>query len=87
MGYPLPFLYLRVRRSHLVQDTLQQIANNSSSGSHSSNTNLRKALKVKFIGEEGVDQGGVAKEFFQLLVDEVGIVNHIVGNVTSLAGS
>ncbi|CDJ67695.1 E3 ubiquitin-protein ligase, putative [Eimeria necatrix] len=70
-GYPLPFLYLRVRRSHLVQDTLQQIACNSSRDSHINNTNLRKALKIKFIGEEGVDQGGVTKEFFQLLVDEL----------------
>ncbi|KAL8436633.1 hypothetical protein ACSSS7_001563 [Eimeria intestinalis] len=70
VGYPLPFLYLRVRRSHLLQDTLQQIASNSSTGGRSRNSNLRKALKVKFIGEEGVDQGGVAKEFFQLLVDE-----------------
>ncbi|KAL8443043.1 hypothetical protein Emag_006149 [Eimeria magna] len=70
VGYPLPFLYLRVRRSHLLQDTLQQIASNSSTGGRSRNANLRKALKVKFVGEEGVDQGGVAKEFFQLLVDE-----------------
>ncbi|KAL8271527.1 hypothetical protein Esti_004562 [Eimeria stiedai] len=70
VAYPLPFLYLRVRRSHLLQDTLQQIASNSSTGARSSNANLRKALKVKFVGEEGVDQGGVAKEFFQLLVDE-----------------
>eukprot|EP00798_Chlamydomonas_sp_ICE-L_P005400 gene5400-5623_t len=29
---------------------------------------LRKPLKVKFVGEEGVDEGGVQKEFFQLLV-------------------
>ena len=26
------------------------------------------STQVKFIGEEGVDEGGVAKEFFQLLV-------------------
>jgi ubiquitin-protein ligase E3 A len=32
---------------------------------------LRKALKVKFIHEAGVDQGGVQKEFFQLLVAEL----------------
>lgn len=25
-------------------------------------------LQVKFVGEEGVDEGGVQKEFFQLLV-------------------
>jgi hypothetical protein len=32
---------------------------------------LRKPLKVKFEGEEGVDEGGVQKEFFQLLVRRV----------------
>lgn len=32
------------------------------------NGSLKKPLKVKFIGEEGVDEGGVQKEFFQLLV-------------------
>ena len=31
---------------------------------------LRKPLKVKFVGEEGVDEGGVQKEFFQLLVSQ-----------------
>jgi hypothetical protein len=25
-------------------------------------------MQVKFVGEEGVDEGGVQKEFFQLLV-------------------
>ena len=30
-------------------------------------TNLH-CLQVKFVGEEGVDEGGVQKEFFQLLV-------------------
>lgn len=32
---------------------------------------LRKKLKVVFRGEEGVDEGGVAKEFFQLLTVQV----------------
>lgn len=32
---------------------------------------LRKKLKVVFRGEAGVDEGGVAKEFFQLLVVQV----------------
>lgn len=32
---------------------------------------LRKKLKVVFAGEEGVDEGGVAKEFFQLLTVQV----------------
>lgn len=32
---------------------------------------LRKPLKVVFMGEEGVDEGGVRKEFFQLLVEQL----------------
>ncbi len=30
-------------------------------------TDLKKSLMVKFAGEEGIDQGGVKKEFFQIL--------------------
>jgi ubiquitin-protein ligase E3 A len=31
------------------------------------NINLKLQMKVRFIGEEGVDEGGVRKEFFQLM--------------------
>lgn len=40
---------------------------------------LRKKLKVVFIGEEGVDEGGVAKEFFQLLIVQARSLNFIGG--------
>eukprot|EP00882_Tetradesmus_deserticola_P023656 GHRQ01025760.1.p1 GENE.GHRQ01025760.1~~GHRQ01025760.1.p1 ORF type:complete len:434 (+),score=180.85 GHRQ01025760.1:112-1413(+) len=60
-----PFLLLRIRRgAYLLRDTLMQINNAKNNGS------LKKPLKVKFIGEEGVDEGGLQKEFFQLLVRE-----------------
>lgn len=32
---------------------------------------LKKQLRVQFVGEEGVDEGGVQKEFFQLIVREI----------------
>lgn len=32
---------------------------------------LFKPLRVHFIGEDGIDAGGVKKEFFQLLVAEL----------------
>ena len=32
---------------------------------------LKKQLRVQFRGEEGLDEGGVQKEFFQLLVEEL----------------
>lgn len=34
-------------------------------------SDLRKRLKVVFRGEDGVDEGGVTKEFFQLLTVQV----------------
>ena len=32
---------------------------------------LKKQLFVEFEGEQGVDEGGVSKEFFQLIVEEL----------------
>eukprot|EP00195_Chlamydomonas_chlamydogama_P006855 CAMPEP_0202911740 /NCGR_PEP_ID=MMETSP1392-20130828/55763_1 /ASSEMBLY_ACC=CAM_ASM_000868 /TAXON_ID=225041 /ORGANISM="Chlamydomonas chlamydogama, Strain SAG 11-48b" /LENGTH=556 /DNA_ID=CAMNT_0049602365 /DNA_START=33 /DNA_END=1703 /DNA_ORIENTATION=- len=61
-----PFLVLKVRRGgYLVHDTLVQINRAKEQDA------LKKPLKVKFVGEEGVDEGGVQKEFFQLLVREL----------------
>ncbi|CEM37948.1 unnamed protein product [Vitrella brassicaformis CCMP3155] len=59
-----PYLVFRVRRDSLVEDTLRAL---SSGGVE----DLKKQLKVIFDGEEGVDEGGPAKEFFQLLVQEL----------------
>ena len=59
-----PFLILRVRRSHLVEDSLDALAQQTTAS-------LLKPLRVVFEGEPGVDEGGVRKEFFQLLVDQL----------------
>ncbi|XP_049935460.1 uncharacterized protein LOC116260292 isoform X3 [Nymphaea colorata] len=59
-----PFLILRVRRSNLVADTLRQL-------STSHHDEFKKPLKVIFEGEEGVDEGGVRKEFFEILVRDL----------------
>lgn len=32
---------------------------------------LKKQLVVEFEGEQGIDEGGVSKEFFQLFVEEI----------------
>ena len=32
---------------------------------------LKKQLYVEFEGEQGVDEGGVSKEFFQLVIEEI----------------
>ncbi|KAI9343917.1 hypothetical protein DFJ73DRAFT_841034 [Zopfochytrium polystomum] len=62
-GATNPFFVLEVRRQHLVKDVLDQIRRKEK--------DMKKPLKVKFIGggEEGMDQGGVQKEFFQVLVN------------------
>lgn len=58
-----PHLYLTIRRDHVIEDTLEQLNQRMS--------DLKKPLKVKFMNEEGVDQGGVTKEFCQLIVHEL----------------
>ena len=57
------FVHLTVRRENLIEDTLSQLL--------SGELNIKKPLKVHFAGEEGVDEGGVRKEFFQLIVKEL----------------
>ena len=32
---------------------------------------LKKQLVVEFEGEQGIDEGGVSKEFFQLIVEQI----------------
>lgn len=32
---------------------------------------LRKQLRVEFRDEEGIDEGGLQKEFFQLLIEKL----------------
>ena len=56
-------LQLNIRRDHLIEDTLNELAKNGK--------NLQSELKVKFVGEQGVDQGGVRKEFFILVIRQI----------------
>lgn len=63
MSMQSPYLVLRVRRDHLIRDSLHQLASKSA--------DLKKPLKVHFVGEEGVDEGGVQKEFFQIAISQL----------------
>ncbi|KAF4324329.1 hypothetical protein BBO99_00003235 [Phytophthora kernoviae] len=63
---PSPYLILKVRRDNIVEDAMQQLVHLSSSAE-----TLKKPLKVKFVGEEGIDEGGVQKEFFQILIRQL----------------
>lgn len=56
-------LNLEIRRDNILDDALTQLSSKPKS--------LRKPLKVSFIGEQGIDQGGVKKEFFHVLTEEL----------------
>ncbi|DAZ93940.1 TPA: hypothetical protein N0F65_012886 [Lagenidium giganteum] len=60
-GSVSPYLILKVHRENIIEDSLQQLVRMSPDV-------LKRPLKVKFIGEEGIDEGGVQKEFFQILI-------------------
>ena len=62
------FFLLNVRRDKLIEDTLNAVS--------SREVNLQKQLKVKFVNEQGVDEGGVKKEFFLLLVRQLFDANY-----------
>ncbi|KAI9221135.1 hypothetical protein BC828DRAFT_405199 [Blastocladiella britannica] len=59
----LPFVPLRIRRTHLVEDSLSQLADPT--------LDLKKRLRVQFADEEGIDAGGLTKEWLLLLVREL----------------
>ncbi|CAG4993690.1 unnamed protein product [Parnassius apollo] len=58
------FLNLTISRNHIVRDTMTQISSHDTS-------QLKKPLRVEFVGEEAEDAGGVRKEFFMLLLKEI----------------
>lgn len=57
------YFKVQVRRNYIVQDSLRAIQMN--------NSNLKKSLRVKFLGEPGIDAGGLKKEWFLLLTKEL----------------
>ena len=63
VGATSPYLVIKVRRSHLIGDTLLQMSMRKD--------DLKKPLKVQFVGEDGIDEGGVQKEFFQLIFSQI----------------
>ncbi|XP_047121045.1 ubiquitin-protein ligase E3A isoform X1 [Schistocerca piceifrons] len=68
VGQPTnPFLKLRVRRDHIIEDALVELE----VVAMESPKDFKKQLVVEFEGEQGIDEGGVSKEFFQLIVEEI----------------
>ena len=63
-GMSSPYIILAVRRTHVVGDALYQLEAMAPA-------DLKKQLRIQFVGEEAVDKGGVQKEFFHLVVREI----------------
>ncbi|KAK3943523.1 putative E3 ubiquitin-protein ligase [Diplogelasinospora grovesii] len=61
------FLVLHIRRDCLVEDSLKAVGEVIGGGGEE----IKKGLRIIFKGEEGVDAGGLRKEWFLLLVREV----------------
>jgi E3 ubiquitin-protein ligase HECTD2 len=62
-------LDLHIRRDCIAADTLREIK--AVASTDSSQNDLRKALRVYFAEEDGIDAGGLRKEFFLLLMREL----------------
>ena len=58
-----PYCLLEVSRSTVLDDTFLQLNKKS--------LDFNKPLKVRFKGEEGLDQGGVQKELFQTIFEHI----------------
>ncbi|GJJ78452.1 E3 ubiquitin-protein ligase NEDD4 [Entomortierella parvispora] len=56
--------HVKVRRSHIFEDSYHEIMRQSP-------TDLKKRLMIKFEGEDGLDYGGLSREFFFLLSHEM----------------
>ncbi|KAL1964283.1 hypothetical protein VTN77DRAFT_7103 [Rasamsonia byssochlamydoides] len=56
--------HIKVRRSNIFEDSYAEIMRQSAS-------DLKKRLMIKFDGEDGLDYGGLSREFFFLLSHEM----------------
>lgn len=54
----MPYYELKIRRDHLIEDALDQVTRTSNKSV------MKRPLRVSFVGEPGLDEGGVRKEFF-----------------------
>lgn len=61
------YLVLKIRRECLVEDSLKGVSEVVGSGGEE----IKKGLRIEFKGEEGIDAGGLRKEWFLLLVRDV----------------
>ncbi|VDN02113.1 unnamed protein product [Thelazia callipaeda] len=62
-----PYLRLNIRRDNIIRDALDNLAAIALDDS----ANFKKQLRIHFDGEQAVDEGGVSKEFYQLITNEL----------------
>jgi len=55
---------MNVRREYLLRDSMEAVMSLS-------RKDLRKVWRFEFIGEAGIDAGGLAREWFELVTEEV----------------
>uniref|UniRef100_A0A0N4ZV23 HECT-type E3 ubiquitin transferase n=1 Tax=Parastrongyloides trichosuri TaxID=131310 RepID=A0A0N4ZV23_PARTI len=63
------YLQIQVRREEAMNDSLNWLSNVFSKEKH--RFNVRKQLRVQFEGEEGIDEGGLSKEFYQIITKKI----------------
>lgn len=66
-GMQHPYLKLKIRRDFLIDDALAELEMVAMTNPK----DLKKQIFIEFDGEQGIDEGGVSKEFFQLIVEEI----------------
>lgn len=58
------FFVVDIRRDHILEDAVTSLA-------RAEPEQMRRPLKIRFRGEEGIDEGGVQREFFKLLMQQL----------------
>jgi hypothetical protein len=57
-------IHLKIRRDHLIEDSFHAIESLSCE-------DMKKIFRIEFIGEAGMDCGGVTREWYELLIKEL----------------
>eukprot|EP00736_Rhodelphis_marinus_P000994 Rmarinus@m.16974 len=63
-GGHVPVVRLHIRRDQVFEDSFRQLR-------HRTQDEIRGRLQVEFVGEEGIDAGGVSREWYQILSREI----------------
>lgn len=70
------YFHVKIRRTHLVEDAIRRLRDVMTTSPHQ----MRKPLRVTFIGEDGIDEGGLSKEFCTLLFKQLLLGENSNGN-------